>query len=181
MHSEERNLRKTISRKLVFFMTFLILSGLTAFPLETELGWLIQHDNKLPRGLQLWFDTVYGALKFTNEKYPFLSYGTDWLAFAHIVIAILFIGPLKHPVRNIWCIEFGLIACVLVIPLALFAGTARQIPIFWQLFDCAFGVIAFLLLLSCYANIKKLERIVTLHNGKHQHHRHKHTSGNTSV
>ena len=29
-----------------------------------------------------------------------IAYGTDWLAFAHITIAVAFLGPLKDPVRN---------------------------------------------------------------------------------
>lgn len=41
------------------------------------------------------------------------------------MIAIAFIGPLRDPVRNIWIIQWGMIACVLVIPLALLAGAAR--------------------------------------------------------
>jgi hypothetical protein len=32
-----------------------------------------------------------------SGAYPFLAYGTDWLAFAHIVIAVFFIGPLVKP------------------------------------------------------------------------------------
>jgi hypothetical protein len=59
-----------------------------------------------------------------------LAYGTDWLAFAHLVIAIAFLGPLKDPVRNIWVVEFGMIACLLVIPLALICGPIRGIPFY---------------------------------------------------
>jgi hypothetical protein len=33
--------------------------------------------------------------------HPWLAYGTDWLAFAHIVIAVFFIGPFVDPVQNI--------------------------------------------------------------------------------
>jgi hypothetical protein len=100
---------------------------------------------------------VYAAVKTTNEKYPYLSYGTDWLAFAHLVIAVVFIGPLKDPVKNIWVIEFGMIACLMVFPLAFIAGPIRGIPFYWQLIDCSFGVFGFILLYSCYKNIKQLE------------------------
>ena len=62
------------------------------------------------------------AYRLVNAQYPFLLYGYDWLAFAHFVLAILFIGPYRDPVKNIWIIEFGLIACILVIPFALVAG-----------------------------------------------------------
>ena len=53
----------------------------------------------------------------------------------HLVIAVAFIGPWRDPVRNIWVIEFGLIACVMVLPLALIAGPLRGIPLAWRLLD----------------------------------------------
>jgi hypothetical protein len=51
---------------------------------------------------------VYDAVKTTNASYPYLAYGTDWLAFAHLVIAVAFIGPLMQPVKNVWVIQFGM-------------------------------------------------------------------------
>ena len=33
-----------------------------------------------------------------------------------LVIAIVFIGPLRDPVKNVWVVEFGMIACALVVP-----------------------------------------------------------------
>jgi hypothetical protein len=97
----------------------LLVSGVTAFPLETELGWVVRHISWLPLpGLIAWFNRVYEGLAMTNRTYPFLAYGTDWLAFAHLVLAVLFVGPWRDPVRNKWVIQFGLIACVGV----LFSG-----------------------------------------------------------
>lgn len=93
-----------------------------------------------------------------KQEYPFLLYGYDWLAFAHFVLAILFIGPYRNPVRNIWVIEFGLIACILILPFAFVAGTFRGIPFGWKLIDCSFGVIGFAVLWPCYRAIKNLER-----------------------
>lgn len=75
-----------------------------------------------------------------------LAYGTDWLAFAHLLLAALFWGPYRDPVKNIWVIEFGMGASLAVIPLALICGTVRGIPFFWQLIDCSFGLICFPLL-----------------------------------
>jgi hypothetical protein len=88
-----------------------------------------------------WINRVHTGIQDTYHQYPFIAYGTDWLAFAHIVIAIAFLGPLKDPVRNVWVIEFGMIACVLVLPLALICGPIRGIPLFWRLIDCSFGVL----------------------------------------
>jgi hypothetical protein len=36
----------------------------------------------------------------TSDKHPFLFYGFDWLALAHLVIALLFFGPYRDPIRN---------------------------------------------------------------------------------
>ena len=92
-------------------------------------------------GLRGWIAKVGTGLHETYGKYPFVAYGTDWLAFAHLVIAVAFIGPLRDPIRNIWVVTFGLIACLAVIPLALIAGEIRQIPIWWRVIDCSFGVL----------------------------------------
>ncbi len=56
------------------------------------------------------------------------------------MIGISLLGPLRDPVKNIWTVEFAMIACVLVIPLALICGPIRGIPWFWRLIDCSFGV-----------------------------------------
>lgn len=131
---------------LVFFTLALLLSGLTAFPLRWELGLLTSWFGEGTRigesfpMLAHWLAYVREGLDVSGRQYPFLAYGTDWLAFAHIVIAIAFIGPLRDPIRNIWVVEWGIIACVLVIPLALICGAIRGIPLFWQLIDCSFGV-----------------------------------------
>jgi hypothetical protein len=126
----------------------LVLSGATAIPLQTELKLLaewIDHP---------WIIKVRDALTDTYAKYPFIGYGTDWLAFGHFVIAIAFIGPLRDPVRNIWVIEFGMIACVLLIPFALVMGEIRGIPMGWRLIDCSFGVFGFIPLWLCRKYLK---------------------------
>ena len=108
---------KQIRGWVIFFMVSLFLSGLTAIPLESELQFLSRCISSQTR-LGAWIEKVYLAIVHTNRQYPFLSYGYDWLAFAHFVLAILFIGPLKDPVKNKWVIEFGIIACILIIPFA---------------------------------------------------------------
>lgn len=141
---------------LILFIIGLALSGLTAFPLEWEVG-LLHRWITGPGALAGWIDTVYEGLRVSYGLYPFLAYGTDWLAFAHLVIAIAFIGPVRDPVRNVWTIEFGMIACVLVFPLALIMGTVRGIPIFWQLIDCSFGVAGLCVLWPVWRMVKRLE------------------------
>lgn len=152
---------------LAIFMAGLILSGVTAFPLETELRWVLSilesspaHRTAEATHLLPWIARVYDALTETNARYPFLAYGTDWLAFAHLVLALLFIGPYRDPVRNRWVITFGLIACAGVIPLALIAGHVRGIPIPWRVVDCSFGVFGAIPLLRCRSLVAALERRV---------------------
>lgn len=158
MSSESEVLIARIRKWLGFFIVMLVLSGVTAFPLETELRWL-SNANFLPGPIQMWVNEVYWAVSNTNENYPYLAYGTDWLAFAHLVIATVFIGPYRDPVRNKWVIQFGMIACLMVFPLALIAGPIRGIPFYWQMIDCSFGIIGLVPLRMIYRNILTLERL----------------------
>lgn len=141
---------------LLFFIFGLVVSGATALPLETELRYLLQWSGP-DSTLGHWFSYIQEGLIETNAKYPFLMYGTDWLAFAHFVIAVAFIGPLRDPVRNIWVIHFGMIACLMVIPFAFVMGEVRGIPVYWRLIDCSFGVVGILPLWLCHVLIRKLE------------------------
>jgi hypothetical protein len=127
MHQSEH--LRAIRLWMAVLIAGLVLSGVTAFPLQAELRWLLlvlqttalrpaaEYSHLLP-----WITRVHVALTATNKLYPFLAYGTDWLAFAHLVIAVVFIGPYRDPVRNKWVVTFGLLACAGVIPLALIAG-----------------------------------------------------------
>ena len=148
---------------LVFFVVALVASGVTAFPLETELriGSDILHSTALPQLMPdfvAWIDRVRDGLIATNDEYPFLAYGTDWLAFAHLVIAVAFIGPLRDPLRNIWIVQWAMIACIGILPLALIAGPIRGIPFGWSLVDMSFGVFGIIPLLIVYRLIRRLER-----------------------
>ncbi|MFK8849510.1 hypothetical protein [Streptomyces sp. Ac-502] len=157
-------LRRRIRIWLVVFIIGLVLSGLTAFPLTTEIRWadeLLRSDasslaGHFP-GLVEWIGRAREGLEATDAKYPFMLYGTDWLAFAHLVIAVAFYGPFRDPVRNIWVIDFGMIACAGIIPLALICGSIRGIPFYWQLIDMSFGVFGVIPLLVVRRMIKRLE------------------------
>lgn len=155
------NLKELVSIRswLACFIIALILSGLTAFPLETELKILVQLTPYLPRYFADWITHVYVGLQQTNRVYPFLAYGTDWLAFAHLVIAAAFWGPLRDPVRNVWVTEWGMIACAAVIPLALIAGPVRDIPAYWRVVDASFGVVGIIPLWLCRRWTLRLERL----------------------
>ncbi len=149
---------------LGMFMVALVLSGLTAFPLERELSMVCSvrgleqlHSPDVHRGLDSWLLTVRDGLGDTYAKYPWIGYGTDWLAFAHIVIAVFFLGAFMNPVRNVWVLQAGLIACLLVVPLALVCGPIRQIPFGWRLIDCSFGVVGAIPLYYCLRLARILE------------------------
>ncbi len=147
---------KILKRLIAFFIIALFVSGLTAIPINVELSGFLKifpWDTSISHWLQM----VLAAYRKVSSQHPFLLYGYDWLAFAHFVLAILFIGPYKDPLKNIWVIEFGLIACVLILPLAFVAGYFRGIPFGWQLIDCSFGVLGFVPLWICYSKIKNLE------------------------
>jgi hypothetical protein len=150
---------KSIKRWLLFFIIVLVISGITASPAEWELAQVVNlfdEDTKLGS----WLHRIYFALQDTSKKYPYLFYGYDWLAFAHVVIAIAFIGPYKDPVRNKWVVEFGAIACLLIIPFALIAGYMRGIPFWWRMIDCSFGIIGLIPIGICYNKITSLEEVM---------------------
>jgi succinate-acetate transporter protein len=166
MKRTSAQVRARVRLWLTLFVIGLVLSGLTAFPLETELRILSSTLGIDPAaspsdygGLQHWIALVATALRESYAKYPFLAYGTDWLAFAHLVIAVAFIGPLRDPVRNVWVIDFGMIACLGVIPLALIAGPIRQIPFYWRLIDCSFGIFGLIPLWIVRKNIEILKTL----------------------
>ncbi|MEP6712755.1 MAG: hypothetical protein ABJA37_10080, partial [Ferruginibacter sp.] len=85
-------------------------------------------------------------------------YGYDWLAFAHLVIAMAFMGPYKDPVKNKWISDWAILACVAIFPLAFIAGPIRHIPVFHILIDCSFEVLALIPLFICRKWIKQLEK-----------------------
>ena len=139
-----------------FFIGALVFSGVTAIPLEWELDLIakIFGASNIPpeqatSGFVKWILKVREGLHQTNAQFPFLAYGTDWLAFGHVAIAIGFIGALRNPVRNIWLFQFGMIACVLILPWAFVFGDLRGIPVYWRLIDCSFGVFGIIPLWFC--------------------------------
>lgn len=147
-----RNFRISLS----LFIVGLVLSGVTAFPLLSELQYVdslfangAALSNLQGTALAAWIHQVAVGLSETYALYPWMGYGTDWLAFGHIVIALFFIGPLVDPTSCRWNLYAGIIACILVLPLAFICGTIRGIPFFWQILDCSFGILGILPLVYC--------------------------------
>jgi hypothetical protein len=128
---------KPIQRVVIVFIVLLALSGITAFPLITEVDFLLANINAFPVYFHSWIKTVYESVHQTPS---IVLYGTDWLAFAHIIIALFFVGVYKDPVRNKFTVTVGIIACLAVFPLAFICGPIRHIPFYHQVIDCCFGL-----------------------------------------
>ncbi|MBP0454451.1 hypothetical protein J5Y04_33705 [Kitasatospora sp. RG8] len=166
MSTESEAALRRVRRWLGIFVVCLVLSGLTAFPLEAETRWLADFatgpaapvTDHLP-ALVGRLEQVRDGIAETNARYPFLAYGTDWLAFAHLVIAAAFWGPLKDPVRNVWVIRWAVLACAGIIPLALICGPLRGIPLYWRFIDMSFGVVGVVPLLIVLRALRPLERL----------------------
>jgi hypothetical protein len=150
---------------LVFFVLALGVSGLTAIPLRFELNILdsIAGEGTIVEDiiplLAIWISLVHAALENLYQDYGFLAYGYDWLAFGHFVIAIAFLGAINNPVQNRWVIEFGMIACVLIIPYAFVFGQIRGIPMLWRVIDMQFGIFGIIPLHFARRMILELELI----------------------
>ena len=152
-------------RFLVFvFIVLLILGGLSAFFIVETANIAQQLSGKgsfigerLPSVAE-WVSKIHDAIAETAEKHPFMFYGTDWVGFSHFMMVIACIGVLREPVRNIWVIQFALIGCILMIPMTLVIGAARDLPWFWQLFDCGIGAVGAILFFICYRYVRRLER-----------------------
>lgn len=158
--NREATLRRRLRLLVSFFIFGLVISGLTAIPLQWELNFGAQllggDEAAVTSDLVRWVVRVRDGLNDTYAKYPFIAYGTDWLAFGHLMIALVFVGALRDPVRNAWLFDFGIIACVLVVPFALIFGGVRGIPFYWRLIDCSFGVFGIVPLWLCRKWVREL-------------------------
>lgn len=149
---------------LSIFIAGLILSGVTAFPLLAEMRFIVRFFGLGEAtsasgftGLPYWILTVRFGLEDMYAQYPWIAYGTDWLAFGHIVIALFFVGSLFRPRESRSVLCAGIIACVAVVPFALICGEIRGIPVYWRMIDCMFGVVGILPLIYCLRLLRIIE------------------------
>lgn len=143
----------------------LVLSGLTAIPLRLEvdagaalLGEDFRAGGLIPDGPSAWLRTIRAAVVDSDERAPLLLYGTDWLAFGHLIIALAFVGAWRDPVGNRWLYQFGMAACALVPLWALVFGELRGIPLWWRAIDSMFGIVGFLPAWLCHRSTGEIER-----------------------
>jgi hypothetical protein len=147
---------------LILFMVALVVSGATAFPVYSELRWLLESNDPYQGPGHDWLQKVWLGVRDTQHTYPFLFYGFDWLAFAHLVIALIFIGPYRDPVKNKWVIHWAMLACLAVLPLACIAGPIRGIPWYHIIVDCCFGIVGLIPLALLLRWIRQLEKALKM-------------------
>ena len=157
--TREKQLRKRIKVAIIITIVGLLLNGISSLPLRTELDILLRYPDRLPPFLLEWWTYVRQGVYETSEKYNFMRYGFDWLAFAHLIIAIAFIGPLRDPIKNQWVIQWGMIVAALSILMAFGWERMRDIPIWWSFVDAGISYIAFTVLWLCNKWIGKLKSI----------------------
>ena len=140
----------------------LLVSGITVWPAVPELKMAVQlvWGDAAPSGTLHGFvlQAIVG-LEVMQKDYPFMLYAHDWLAFAHIVLAILFAGAIRDPIRNVWIVQCGLIMCALIPVLAGICIPLRGIPWIWFCFDFAFAPAAALPLWIALRDIRRAEAI----------------------
>jgi len=148
------------------FILGLIVSGMSALPLPSELSLLsrflgISNPSSYTdmHGLRHWIAFVYFGLQQTYSRFPFFGYATDWLAFGHFVIGGFFILPFIDPIPYRGVLHVGVAACAGVIVTALICGPIRGIPFFWTLIDCAFGIIGAIPLFYCLYLTNRMEKL----------------------
>jgi hypothetical protein len=119
----------------------LFVSGVTVWPAIPELKFAIHlfwGDAAPTSEVHRFTLQILNSLEVIEREHSPILYGYDWLAFAHICLAILFAGAMRDPVRNIWIIQCGLIMCALIPILAAICIPIRGIPFFWFFIDFAF-------------------------------------------
>ena len=140
----------------------LFMSGITIWPAVPELKtavWVVWGNSQPTGVLHAFVLKAIDGLEFMQANYPFMLYAHDWLAFAHISLAILFAGAIRNPVRNIWIVQCGLILCILVPVLAGICIPIRGLPSLWFLIDFAFAPAAALPLLIALHDIRRVEKV----------------------
>jgi len=138
----------------------LFMSGITIWPAVPELKIAVRivwGEGESTGVLHNFILQAIEGLESVEANYPFMLYAHDWLAFAHIVLAILFAGAIRDPVRNVWIVQCGLIMCALVPVLAGICIPIRGLPLVWFWIDFAFAPAAALPLWIALRDIRRAE------------------------
>lgn len=139
----------------------LLVSGVTVWPAVPELKLAVRMvwGPAAPVGvLHAFVLRAIEGLEHVQANYPFMLYAHDWLAFAHIMLAFLFAGAIKDPVRNKWIVQCGLVMCASIPLLAGVCIPIRGLPSCWFWIDFAFAPAAAWPLWIALRDILKVER-----------------------
>lgn len=158
--SHQIRLRRRIKASLIITIIGLLLNGISAVPLHTELNILLSNSDAFPKFLRDWFMYVNKGVNEISGHYNFMRYGFDWLGFAHLLVAIAFIGPLKDPIKNEWVVRWGMIASALSVLMAFGWERLRAIPLWWSFIDASIAIVAFIILWLCNKWIQELKRTI---------------------
>jgi len=144
---------------LVIVALGLFVSGVTIWPWEIELSFAIStlQTIKGPEPLTQLLQEIRHDMRILDEKNSFVLYIADWLAFAHLVLAALFLMALKDPIRNVLVVRFGILCSLSVPILAITCIPMRGIPLFWILIDSSFALCAIPLWIAL-KDIKRLDQ-----------------------
>ena len=145
---------------LTIIIAITVLSGIaTIFPVTIS-GWLLENSSNFPAFMSAWIEKVYAGLSETEKSAAFIFYGLDWLAFSHFLMAGLFFGAIRNPVRNKFIVEWALCGCMLALPVIWIAGVVRTVPVFHLLVDTVFafaGIFVFLVIQKKITRIESLK------------------------
>jgi len=167
---DNTKLKRRIRLYLTIFILGLVFSFQMTIFVEPELEWFNKtfgHNTLMGRAfppIADWLSQLQVSITETYENYPVITYCMDWLAFAHIVLIVIFLGAVRNPSKNKWIIQSGIIACIFMIPFALFCGTLRGIPYYWLLIDCSFAVLGIIPLALAHHNLQTLEKSRNISN-----------------
>ncbi len=156
---------RQIRLAIAIVVTGLVISGVTAFPLLHELNFISNAlvgsatDPSAHTGFTHWILIVREGLEVTYRRYPFIAYGTDWLAFAHLMIAVFFVLPWRDPIRYAGVLRVGIACSLMIFPLAFICGPLRGIPLWWSVIDSSFGIFCLPPLLFALRKIRRISEI----------------------
>jgi len=114
---------KKIRTLVVFFIGMLALSGITAFPVYSELHWLKQQG--LMRGtgfISTWLGSVYYAVADVQQRYPFCFTGTIGWPLRSLLLPACFMACIKTRYATSLLLAGACFAAWLSFRWLLFAG-----------------------------------------------------------
>lgn len=115
-----------------------------------------------------WLQHIQLQLGRDSDLHPMLHFCADLFAFVQLVFALALIGPLRNPIRNQWVIQFGILACCGLIPVALILGPWHGLPMAWRLVSCGAALCGIVTLMLCRHYITLYENVIESVRRRHR-------------